>query len=291
MARAGGVPLGTGMDGAPASRKAGLGTRTASALVLVPIFAWIVTAAPTWVYGLMVIGVAALGQWEFTGLFHRAGIRALRLSGLAAGTVVTASFAVPGPGLERIAFTLALLGLLAASLHRPRGERAAWEPLAVTVLGVCYVNWLLGHGIWLHELEGGTEWVLLLVAITWLGETSAYLVGSLIGRHRLAPVLSPKKTIEGAIAQFAVSVAVAVGAAAWFVSVLSPGQAAVVGALLGVSGQVGDLVESALKRSVGTKDAGHLIPGHGGVLDRVDGLLFNTPVLFYYAAYGRAWQS
>jgi phosphatidate cytidylyltransferase len=116
-------------------------------------------------------------------------------------------------------------------------------------------------------------------------------VGSLFGRRKLAPVLSPKKTIEGAVAQFAVSIIAAVVAATWFVSALTPWQATAVGALLGVAGQVGDLAESALKRSVGTKDAGHVIPGHGGILDRVDGLLFNTPVLFYYAAYGRAWQS
>jgi phosphatidate cytidylyltransferase len=289
MGRAEGVPVGTGMEGAPASRRAGLVRRLLSTLVLLPIFIWIVTAGPAWVYGAMIVAVAALGQWEFTGMFQRAGIRTFRVAGLLAGTVVTASFAVPG--LDRPALTLAVLGLLAVSLHRPRGERPAWEPLAITALGVCYVNWLLGHGFWLYQLDGGTEWVLLLVWVTWLGETAAYLVGSLVGRRKLAPVLSPKKTIEGAMAQFAVSIVAAVAAAAWFVSALAPWHAVVVGALLGVTGQVGDLAESALKRSVGTKDAGHVIPGHGGMLDRVDGLLFNTPVLFYCAAYGRTWQS
>jgi phosphatidate cytidylyltransferase len=125
------------------------------------------------------------------------------------------------------------------------------------------------------------------VWVTWLGETAAYIVGSLLGRTKLAPIVSPKKTVEGAVTQLIVSVLAAVIAQVWFVDALSVGQAAVAGAILGVVGQVGDLAESVLKRSVGAKDAGQLIPGHGGILDRIDGLLFNAPVLFYYAAWAR----
>jgi len=201
------------------------------------------------------------------------------------GVVVTASFALPVS--EPVAFTAVLLAVLAAALWRPRGARIVWEPLAITVLGICYVNWLLGHGSWLRDLPSGREWVLLLIWVTWLGETAAYLVGSSLGRHPLAPLISPKKTVEGAVAQLLVSILAAMAAQAWFFASLPLGHAAVVGALLGVVGQVGDLVESALKRSAGTKDTGHLIPGHGGILDRIDSLLFNTPVLFYYASHGR----
>ena len=88
--------------------------------------------------------------------------------------------------------------MLAAARWRPRGARVAWEPVGVTVFGICYVNWLLGYGFWLRDLPAGREWVLLLVWVTWLGETAAYAVGSLIGRHKLAPAISPGKTIEGA---------------------------------------------------------------------------------------------
>ena len=150
------------------------------------------------------------------------------------------------------------------------------------MFGICYVNWLIGYGFWLRDLELGKEWVLLLVWVTWLGETAAYLVGTAIGRHPLAPTISPKKTMEGALAQLIVSVLAALLARVWFFPVLSAENAVVVGVLLGIAGQVGDLVESALKRSVGTKDTGRLIPGHGGMLDRIDSLLFNTPVLYFY---------
>src|SRR4029453_1357592 len=158
-------------------------------------------------------------------------------------------------------------------------------PAVVTIFGILYVNWLLGYAFWLRDLEAGKEWVLLLVWVTWLGETAAYMVGSTAGRHRLAPLVSPKKTVEGAVAQLVVSVLAALIARAWFFPALSLSEAVLVGAVLGVVGQVGDLVESALKRSVGVKDTGHLIPGHGGMLDRIDSLLFNTPVLFYYAVH------
>jgi phosphatidate cytidylyltransferase len=159
--------------------------------------------------------------------------------------------------------------------------------MTVTAFGIAYVNWLLGYAFWLRDLEAGKEWVLLLVLVTWLGETAAYLVGSVLGRHALAPLVSPKKTVEGAAAQLVVSVVAALIARAWFFPALPLSGAVLVGLMLGVVGQVGDLVESALKRSVGVKDTGRLIPGHGGMLDRIDSLLFNTPVLFYYAVHVR----
>src|SRR2546426_2766598 len=289
MAQADGVPIPAPVDTITPPRGAALLKRALSTLILLPAFLAIVMAGPVWLFGATVVLIGAAGQWEFTGMFERAGIRTRRVVGLVGGVVVTASFALPAS--ERIAFTAALLAVLAAGLWRPRGERVAWEPLAVTVFGICYVNWLLGYGFWLRDLPFGKEWVLLLICVTWLGETAAYLVGSSVGRRPLAPVISPAKTIEGAVAQVGVSIVAAVVGQAWFFAALPREHAVAVGALLGVVGQVGDLVESALKRSVGTKDTGHLIPGHGGILDRVDSLLFNTPVLFYYASHGRILTS
>lgn len=283
MARAEGVPLPTSVETSTPPRGAELLKRVLSTLILLPVFVWIVMAGPVWLFGATVVVLGALGQWEFTGMFERAGVRPFRAVGLVGGLLVTASFALPVS--ERVAFTAVLLGVLSAALWQRRDGRIEWEPAAITVFGICYVNWLLGYGFWLRDLPLGKEWVLLLVWVTWLGEAAAYLVGSLIGRRPLARAISPKKTVEGALAQLVVSVLAALTAQAWFFEGLSVGGAVFVGLLLGVVGQVGDLVESALKRSAGTKDTGRLIPGHGGVLDRIDSLLFNTPVLFYYAAH------
>ena len=195
------------------------------------------------------------------------------------------------PDRAGAAFAIVVLGLLAASLDRGAVGPARWQRVAVTLLGVCYVNWLLGHAISLRALPDGVHWVLLLVWVTCIGETAAYTVGSLLGRHKLAPGISPGKTVEGATAQLAASLLAALTAGGWLFPGLRLRDALAVGVLLGVLGQVGDLVESALKRSVGTKDTGHIIPGHGGILDRIDGFLFNAPVLFYYVTYGRAWSA
>jgi phosphatidate cytidylyltransferase len=286
MPRAQGVPLSEPAEQAAPSRGAGLVRRLLSTLILLPLFVWMVAEGPVWLFGAVMVLAGALGQWEFSGMFERAGVPTFRLLGLAGGTLVTASFALPVS--ERVVFTTVLLAILAVGLLRsPRG-RPVWEPVAVTLLGVCYVNWLLGYTFWLRDLEAGRDWILLLVSVTWLGETAAYLVGSTMGRHRLAPAISPRKTVEGALAQLGMSVLAALGARATFFPALSLESAIVVGLLLGVVGQAGDLFESAIKRSVNTKDTGRLIPGHGGMLDRVDSLLVNTPVLFYYATYARS---
>lgn len=282
MARAEGVSISDSVD-SPRPGGAALLKRVLSTVILLPIFVWIVIKGPLWLFGATVVVAGAVGQWEFTGMFERAGVRTLRWAGLVGGSVLTASFALPIS--ERIAFTAVLLGVLVGAVARRRGERIAWEPVAVTVFGICYVNWLLGYGFWLRDLPAGDDWVLLLVWVTWMGETAAYVVGSTLGRTKLAPLISPRKTVEGALAQLVVSVLAALAAQAWFFTEIGAGRAVVGGLLLGVVGQVGDLVESFLKRSCSTKDTGVLIPGHGGLLDRLDSLLFNTPALYYYARF------
>jgi len=271
------------------SRTGNLGKRVLSTIVLVPVFPWIVVGGPAWVFALVVVGVSMLANWEFTRMFQRAGVPVLREAGLLWGGLVTLAFV--RSDRAGAAFAVVVLGLLAASLDRGGAGPERWQRVAVTLLGVCYVNWLLGHAISLRALPDGVHWILLLVWVTWVGETAAYVVGSLAGRHKLAPGISPGKTVEGAVAQLAASVLAALTAGGWVFPGLHLRDALAVGILLGVLGQVGDLVESALKRSVGTKDAGSVIPGHGGILDRIDGLLFNVPVLFYYVTYGRAWSA
>jgi phosphatidate cytidylyltransferase len=285
MSRMQDVPLPRPAEPAAPARSGGLMRRFLSTLLLLPLFVWMVVEGPVWLFGAVMVLAGALGQWEWSGMFARAGRPSFRVLGLVGGSLLTASFALPVS--ERLVFTAVLLAVLGIGLLRGASGRPAWEPVALTLLGICYVNWLLGYTFWLRDLAEGRDWVLLLVSVTWLGETAAYLVGSTLGRHKLAPTLSPGKTVEGSVAQLAVSVLAALGARATFFPGLSLESAIVVGLLLGVVGQAGDLVESAIKRSVDTKDTGRLIPGHGGMLDRIDSLLFNTPVLFYYAAYTR----
>lgn len=253
--------------------------RLASAAVLIPVFLWIVLGASPWVFRLIVLAAAAAAVWELFAMFERAGRSLYRHLGVVLAVAVTASFLVPGAPVPVLAAAVGVI--LSARLCTPRA--AAGEPAALTLLALVYVGWLLGHALLLQGLREGAALIVFLAGVTWVGESAAYLIGSLLGRHRLAPLISPRKTVEGSVAQVLASLVAAPPLAAWLLPAWPLPAALSAGILLGIVGQVGDLVESAIKRSVDAKDAGTLIPGHGGVLDRLDGLLFNAPALYYYA--------
>jgi phosphatidate cytidylyltransferase len=268
-----------------APRRSALVKRLATAVVLVPVFLLIVIKAPGWLFNSLMVIASAAALWELLRLFEQAGRPVDRTLGMIAGVTVTASFGasrlLDPHAVPVFAVALAVVAVLTAPVWRgaPDVERAA-----NTLLAILYVGWLLGFGILLHHTSPvGDELVLFVVGVTWVGETAAYLVGSTLGRHKLAVVISPHKTVEGALAQVVASIAAGLVLGAW----LLPGCGAVLGTaagvLLGVIGQFGDLAESAIKRSTGAKDTGRLIPGHGGVLDRIDGLLFNMPAFYYFS--------
>lgn len=185
--------------------------------------------------------------------------------------------------------TLLLFAIFLAELRRGTGRQAAVNTSA-TLLGVLYVGWLGSHLAGLRELAPvlghpyawGMSFALLPFFLAWSCDTAAYAVGRAVGRRKLAPALSPKKSVEGAIGGLAASVAAGVIAHLWFASYLTLLDALVLGALVGFFAQIGDLVESLLKRDAATKDSSELIPGHGGALDRFDSVLFAAPIVYYY---------
>jgi len=259
--------------------------RLLSALVLLPVFLLIVVKAPGWMFNMLVVIASAAALWEVVRLFDQAGRPVDRGLALVTGVAVTASFGasrlLEPNALPVFSLMIAVVAVLAAPVWRgtPDVERSANTLLAIT-----YVGWLLGFGILLHHASPlGDELVLYVVGVTWVGETAAYVVGSAMGRHKLAPVISPKKSVEGALAQVVASIATGAAVGAWLLPTCGAGLWLGAGALLGVVGQFGDLAESAIKRSAGTKDTGALIPGHGGVLDRIDSLLFNLPAFYYFS--------
>jgi len=257
--------------------------RLLSALILLPIFLLIVIKAPAYLFNLLVVLFSARALWELTRMLEQAGRPVQRRLGVLAGVAVTASFGASRMLdpllLPALVLTLAVGCIFAVPIFR---GAPAIEPAANTLLAVMYVGWLVGYGILLHHTSPrGDELILFVVGVTWVGETAAYAIGSTLGRRPLAPVVSPKKTVEGAVAQVLASVVTAGVLAAWLLPTCAFGALLGAGALLGVVGQIGDLAESVIKRTVGLKDTAALIPGHGGVLDRVDSLLFNLPAFYY----------
>ena len=256
----------------------GIWKRVATAVVFIPAFVWVVLDGPSALFHAFIVALSAGAAWELGRMLERAERPAQTGLSVGGAVVVTASFVVPGG--PTIALVAMLFVVLAVSLRTSTARSV--ESAAATVLTVTYVGWLLGHAVLLRELSGGAGLVLFLVGVTWAGESAAYAVGSTLGRHKLAPVISPRKTMEGAATQVVMSLVVAPLLAGWFVPDWSLVRVIGAALLLGTLGQLGDLAESGIKRSLGTKDTSAIIPGHGGVLDRLDSLLFNTPALFYY---------
>ena len=255
--------------------------RALTAAVGIPLFVWLVIGVPHWGFRLLVVALSAAAAWELMRMFERAGRPGYAPVGIVGTAAVTASFATPG--ITAIVFTFAVTVALSMPLWVDAAPSV--EPLAVTLLALTYIGWLLGHVLLLESLPDGARLVFVLVGTTWAGESAAYVVGSTIGRHALAPVISPRKTVEGALGQLVASVVAAGALGAWLMPQWPVATAILAGAVLGVVGQIGDLVESVIKRSLGAKDTGGLLPGHGGVLDRLDGLILNAPALFYYASW------
>jgi phosphatidate cytidylyltransferase len=271
---------------APAPAAGAMLRRVASAVVLVPVFVLVVVAAPVWVFHLLVVATSGAAAWELARMFEQARRPVYKWLGVALAVGVTAAFASPTSGEVAAYPALAVALAIGVVVSAPvwGGAAVSTEAPANTLLGVTYVGWLLGFAILLHALPQGPGLILFLMGVTWAGETAAYVVGSLIGRRRLAPTLSPGKTVEGATAQVVVSIVAAVLLTRWLLPGCGFTFSLAVGGLIGVVGQIGDLAESAIKRSVGTKDTSHIIPGHGGVLDRIDSLLFNIPMFYGYIA-------
>ena len=162
----------------------------------------------------------------------------------------------------------------------PRNTLLIRQPF-VTVLGVLYISLFLSYLVLLHAGQNGRNWIFFLLIVLWCTDIGAYAVGRIWGRHKLSPLVSPHKTIEGAVGGLIFSLVAAVILKKLLLEDLGLAQAAALSFVIAVPGQAGDLCESALKRYFGVKDSGTMLPGHGGMLDRIDSLLFAAPLTYY----------
>ena len=258
--------------------------RVYTAAVFIPFFFVLVQYLHPGVFLAFVLLGILLTQYEHYRFYaHRVRSGASGIVGALVSVGFGVSFyygyQVPVPiGLAAMA---AVVGVGYAVTHV--GGRTGGSTNSIIVLfGSVYIGWMLGHLILLRGLECGIALIFFVFLVTWASDTAAYYVGSSFGTHKLAPRTSPGKTIEGAIGGLAGSVVMALVAKFGFMPWLDLRDCLIVGLLLGSIGQAGDLFESRLKRHAGVKDSGTILPGHGGLLDRVDSLIFTTPVFYYY---------
>ena len=241
-----------------------------------------------------VICCLALSAWLEFQLMMSQGRAISVWSGLGfAGTALLLACAWTG-NFQQLLFVIVLV--LFAALVRVvfRHDEFNLDAAALTIMGILYIGLTFSHllllrfagegvGVGNGFLSYGAEYLWLAFIGTWASDTFAYLVGSQWGRHKLAPRLSPGKTVEGAVGGLLGSMISVSVLGCIFAIPLA--QALSVGVLVGVTAPIGDLVESAMKRFAGVKDSGHSLPGHGGILDRFDGIMFAVPAVYYYAVF------
>ena len=259
--------------------------RILTSILIVTLVALVIFFFPNWVFSLLASLMIGIALSEFFNLVAKKNIFVYKYFGVIIGMCVPLIiyFQMGGEGyfaLEPFFIVIACFFIFVLQFIR-RDSSQALASIAVTLFGLLYIAWLFSFFIKIKFLPNGALLVAFLVLVTKIGDVGAYLVGSAIGRHNLIPRISPHKTVEGTIGGLAFSVMAAVASKSYLPD-FSYAHLVVLGALLGMLAQVGDLAESLLKRDCGVKDSGSVFSGFGGMLDLIDSLLFTTPIFYFY---------
>ena len=229
--------------------------------------------------------------WEFLGLTLGPGQVYLKIVGYLFTSVVAQRTVELGPTLPYdLLLPVGTMLLFAAILWRPEPLDRSMHNAAVVIFGAAYCGGLIPYLSRLREIEQSAGWAFMALFCTWGADTGAYFAGRLFGRHKLYPLVSPGKTWEGLVGGLVWGIGVAFLVRHLFGMDLAAHHLVVIGTLAAVIGLIGDLSESLLKRSVSAKDSGTLIPGHGGVLDRFDAVMFAAPAIYIYASVLTYWR-
>jgi phosphatidate cytidylyltransferase len=263
-----------------------LRSRLATAALAIPALWLIIQHVPPFVFAGFIVAVVAAGLYEYFGMAlpdHPLE----RVAGVAWGILVAAAVVSGRPEAWGAALALGVIGGLAFPMVRSADLSGSVQRLGLSLLGVLYVSFFAAHFVLLRG-EYGWRWVLFTVFAAMGSDSGGYFAGRVFGRHRLAPAISPSKTLEGAVGGVAGAMLVAALCRVVFFPAVGGREALALGGVISLLAQFGDLVESALKRAFGAKDSGWIIPGHGGILDRLDSLLFPVVFAYYYAALAQA---
>lgn len=264
-------------------------TRELTALVLAPITIWLIGWAPVYLFDAAVGLIAVLSLHEFLSLGRKKGYEMPVVLCIIVTIFIIAAFILESVSVE-VGMFIALLAIPGWYVVSGGDIEKALPSTAVAVLATMYVGMLAGCIIRLHSDFGpliGPKLVFFLLLVVWLGDTGAYYTGKNIGKHKLSPRISPKKTVEGFIGGVVASVITALIIHFTFFPQFVLVHTIIVAVVLSITGVIGDLAESMWKRSAAVKDSGTLIPGHGGLFDRFDSILYTAPILYIYWAFAQ----
>lgn len=258
--------------------------RTITSVILILLVIATIFVFPDWFFCFVVALLIGLGLYEFFAMVTNKGIFVYRYFGVIMGALLPVIIYLKYGGLttDLEPFLIVIISLFVFVLQFIRRDNSqALAAISITIMGLLYISWFFSFMIRIKYLPQGAYLVSFLLLVTKAGDIGAYLIGKAIGRHNLIPRISPKKTVEGTVGGFVCSVATA-----FLARGLLPHHSfinlAVLGILLGVLSQIGDLSESLIKRDCQVKDAAAYLPGLGGVLDVIDSLLFTTPIFYFY---------
>ena len=264
-----------------------LALRVLTAVVALPLLAALVVWREPLGFGVFVLVVAALALTEYTGMMLAGASRRLRAEVVVVGVALGAALYLR-PELGLVWVLGALVAVSLAVLLEPGEIAGAGARLGVAGFGVMYLGVLPAALALLHrDAANGALWVCATIAVTFGNDTGAYFAGRAFGRHKLYPAISPAKTVEGAVGGLAAGLGLMLLGHATVAPMMTVADCVLVAVPAAVLGPAGDLVESMLKRSAGVKDSGKLLPGHGGMLDRVDALLFVSAWVYVYVVHLR----
>lgn len=262
--------------------------RVITALFLVPAVVFIVhyTAAIWLLLSVILIILIALAEYNrLSAVKH--GDRLSDFLVLLFGAATPILFFVGASSYVLALAMIAAFAFFALGMIRSSEFKEVFLNTAVRTFGVIYIALPFSYFILLRNMENGGKWILLLFTVIWANDTFAMLAGKTLGKHKLSPMISPGKTVEGAVGGLVGGGVAALLYNNFFPVGLGFGSVLLLSVIIGVVGIFGDLFESVIKRAAGAKDSGTIIPGHGGMLDRVDSLVFAVPLLYYYLTIGR----
>lgn len=257
--------------------------RFISSAIIIAFIILVIFIFPNWVYASVAATLAALAMYEFFSMVEKKGIQIYKYFGILLGLMIFFMVYMelaPFYGSELVLMVAAFITLFILQFMR-RDNNQAIAGVSTTMFGIVYIGWLFSYMLRLKMFVNGPQLVAYLLLVTKAGDIGAYIIGSALGRHSLLPRISPKKTIEGALGGFLFSVSASL-LSKFYLTDISLWHLMILGSLLGIIAQLGDLSESLIKRDCQIKDSSGVIPGIGGVLDLIDSILFTAPVFYFY---------
>jgi len=256
--------------------------RWLTALVAVPVLVAVVSFGGQRLFGLLIILVIVAGVFEYHRLVFGKAFSPEKVQGTLLAVLIPIVFYAGGAQHVLAILTLGILAVFLLGLPRISGDHPDSLPVMKVIFGCCYLPLTLSHFIWLRRGDEGILWVYFVIVLAFSGDVAAYYIGRTWGRRKLLPQVSTGKTVEGTLALMVGSTICCVVYGQIFLPGMAWWQAAILGLTGSALGQLGDLCESVIKRSSGAKDSGGMLPGHGGILDRLDCLIFIVPFVYYY---------